>query len=250
MIDVSEFQGTINWNDVPRTRVYIRATYGSTGVDGKVAANVRGAFNRGCLVGLYHFQEENDPAAEVAHFLRDAKAVLPDGRAYQLRPALDCESSSFSHPTGHGITAAVEELHRRLDYYPVVYGNPSDLGSLSLPPLLAACPLWLADYGVNDGREHAVSRVPGPWKTWDAHQYTSQGHSPGIAGNVDLSSVRPRAGLEVPRPRMIIDKYKVSIVGKDGHRKRAWTRTPYLYSKVRRAERRGAVHIYPHRREA
>lgn len=214
-------------------------------------ANVRGAMARGLRVGVYHFQEDADPSAEIAHFLVVAKAALPAGHEYHLRPALDVESSQFSHPLGAHVAAAVAELHRRLDYFPVIYGNPSDLGGLVISDGIARCPLWLADYGLNDGREHSVSRVPNPWKRIAAHQFTSVGSCPGIAGHVDVSSVARGGDLDVPRPRMIIDKYKIGYMPRHGARRHVWSRSPALWLVAHKgAKKRGKVAIYPHRREA
>lgn len=248
MIDVSEFQGLIAWGAMPKaTRALIRVSYGSSGVDKGGARNVSAALSAGLRVGPYHFLEDADPEAEIAHFFGCMNGRLHD---FELRGMIDVEPSEFSHPSSSHVQAAIDAYHTRADYWPTVYGNTGVLAALNLPAKYAACPLIVADYGPNDGREHPLSvGIPRPWSRLDAHQYTSVGHYPGIGGNVDRNAVRPRHRLDIPRPRFVIDKFKVSYVPKRGPRTAKWTLSPYLFAKVRRAERRGRVTIYPHRKE-
>lgn len=251
MIDVSEFQGTISFGVMSRsTRVLIRTSYGSAGVDRMGARNVSAALNAGLRCGPYHFLEDSDPEAEMAHFFACMNGRLHD---FRLRGMIDVEPSSFSHPVKSHVEAAVAEFHRRADYWPTVYGNTGVLASLSLAPWMAKCPLIIADYGPNDGHVHPVSgAIPAPWRALDAHQYTSVGRAPGIAGNVDLNVLRRGHRIDVPRPRVVIDKWKVGYRPKGSpKRSHVWTRTPGLWvSSHRGARRRGFIAIYPHRKES
>lgn len=251
MIDVSEFQGTISFGVMPKsTRVLIRVSYGSSGVDALGARNVSAALAAGLRVGPYHFLEDADPVAEMAHFFACMNSRLHD---FRLRGMIDVEPSSFSHPTKSHVEAAVAEFHRRANYWPTIYGNRGVLDALNLSAGLARCPLIIADYGPNDGALHPIGgAIPAPWRTMDAHQYTSVGHYAGIRGNVDLNALSRGHHIDVARPRVIIDKWKVGYRPK-GSTKRAhvWTRTPGLWVSAHRgARRRGFITIYPHRKEA
>jgi autotransporter-associated beta strand protein len=125
-IDVSEFQGTVDWNTVHTTGgkdfVFIRATRGgTTGVgsngglngtgacrydDPRFSGNIAGAKAAGMLAGTYHFARADryDPADptgltgnfsspedEARHFLEIAGAYMKPG---YLRPVLDLESGN------------------------------------------------------------------------------------------------------------------------------------------------------------
>src|ERR1051325_3301512 len=57
-LDVSEFQGTINWTSVHnagKTFAFIRATYGSTSDDAKIGVNASNSITAGMIVGFYHY---------------------------------------------------------------------------------------------------------------------------------------------------------------------------------------------------
>ena len=58
-IDVSHYQGTINWREVARSGtveyVYIKATEGESLIDNTYRTNLNGARRAGLRVGIYHF---------------------------------------------------------------------------------------------------------------------------------------------------------------------------------------------------
>src|SRR5690349_93936 len=91
-IDVSNHQGTVDWEDVASDGVssaYLKATEGDDFVDKRFAENWSGAASAGIARGAYHFFTLcSSGAAQAANFLR----VLPtDGQA--LPPAVDLEYS-------------------------------------------------------------------------------------------------------------------------------------------------------------
>src|SRR6267142_5026259 len=74
-IDVSHYQGTINWSSVAGagiTFAWAKATEGaaSGGDDAYFSGNAANAKTAGVPIGAYHFahSELNTPAAEAAHF--------------------------------------------------------------------------------------------------------------------------------------------------------------------------------------
>lgn len=245
MIDVSEFQGSIAWADVPQVRVLVRVTYGSTGVDARGAENLAAARARGLEVGGYMFLEDSDPAAEVDHFLAH---FTP--RAGGLRGMIDVERSQYSHPTAARVIAAVARYRELTGHRPIIYGSTDVLSSLHLTPAIGECPLDVANYGPNDGQEHSPGAPPPPWTSIAAHQYTSVGTCPGISGPVDLSHVYSGAAIIVPRHRPVLDHYRVTYVDQHHRRAAALTRTPGLWiCRHPRIKRRGLVTSTPHRKE-
>jgi len=62
-IDVSHYQGNIDWHEVARSEnvhyVYVKATEGAELVDNTLHTNIRGARRAGLKVGVYHFYIPN-----------------------------------------------------------------------------------------------------------------------------------------------------------------------------------------------
>jgi lysozyme len=72
-IDVSDHQGTVDWNAVRQTGMvfaFIKATDGITWTDPDFATNWSGATAANLLRGAYHFYEtDDDPTAQAQNFL-------------------------------------------------------------------------------------------------------------------------------------------------------------------------------------
>lgn len=179
-LDISHWQGTIDWPAVARSGqrfAFLKATEGAAYVDPTFRANRDGALAAGMAVGAYHFAQpsEGSAVAQAERHFRTA-GPLDEGR---LPCVLDLE-----HGVGD-LTAwtlayldRIEELTGRV---PIVYTYAS-FWRLHVRPLaeFGRYPLWLAAYGP------APSALP-PWPGWLIWQYTSGGSVPGIAGRVDLN---------------------------------------------------------------
>jgi len=82
-IDVSGWQGTVDWGAVRRSGrlfAFAKATEGATFVDDTFARNRQGMAASGLtLRGFYHFArpDRNTPAAEASHFLRTVGPLGP-----------------------------------------------------------------------------------------------------------------------------------------------------------------------------
>lgn len=245
MIDVSQFQGGVNWGVLLKQRVLIRCTFGSDGVDSEAITNLHGAEANGFIYGGYMFLENSDPVVQVKHFLNVWHPVVGG-----LRGMIDAERSPFSTPTHNLVAGAIETYHTETGHYPIVYGNSGDLAGLRLPEWAAKCPLMLADFGPDDGSEHPLTvGIPAPWKVMAVHQYTSKGRMPGINTNVDMSDVKIPGALAVPKPRPVIDYWRVNYVTRKGVHTHKNTRAPFAFAKLHRAQYHGKVAIYPHRKE-
>lgn len=72
-IDVSHYQGSVDWPRVGDTGIrfaFAKATEGVTCVDKQFARNASGATSAGLRIGAYHtFFFDDDPSAQVAHLL-------------------------------------------------------------------------------------------------------------------------------------------------------------------------------------
>lgn len=90
-IDVSHYQGQINWSEVARnaniTYVYIKATEGAKLVDDTYLTNLKGARRAGLKVGCYHFFSPTaDVRQQFTNFTHTVK--LKD---HDLIPIIDIE---------------------------------------------------------------------------------------------------------------------------------------------------------------
>ena len=94
-IDVSRYQGTINWNRLrnamidrsPIRFVIIKSTEGDSHVDVKFRENFNNAKESGFIRGVYHFWSNNSSARRQAYFFLAMVHLQPG----DLPPVLDVE---------------------------------------------------------------------------------------------------------------------------------------------------------------
>jgi len=182
-IDVSHFQGEVDWGAVAAAGVrfaFIKATEGLDDVDPRFARNWQQSGAAGLLRGAYHFLHPNlDARQQAAHFL---SVVTLDDDA--LPPALDVEVRNGVGPAT--LSACIETwlgtVEAALGCKPVVYTDPSFWRD-NVGADLASYPLWLACYA-------ATPEVPASWQRWTFWQHSQSGAVNGIAGAVDLDTCR------------------------------------------------------------
>ena len=183
-IDVSGWQGTVDWGAVKRSGrlfAFAKATEGQTFVDKTFAANRLGMAGAGlALRGFYHFArpDRNTAAAEAAHFLRTVGPLGP-GEV----PVLDLEVAP-SATVGDWAAEWLALVAKGTGRTPVLYSFQSYLYSVPTARL-TQYPLWVAAWGSNDGKIPATPPRTDRWSRWTWWQYTSTATVPGVAGQVD-----------------------------------------------------------------
>lgn len=186
-IDVSEWQGKINWKKVARTGVryaYIRACVGSHYVDSQFRRNHRNARRNKIKTGFYHYITARSvrQARRQARFF--ARTIEPYD--YDLRPVMDFES--FGRLSKREINrialAYLKELKKRTGKKVAIYSDSNNATNTFTDSRLRKYPLWVAAYG--------TTRPPtGQWRTYAAWQYADDGRIPGIRDDsVDLDYFR------------------------------------------------------------
>jgi len=186
-IDVSAYQGKIDWKRVAQNGIkaaYIKASEGLDWNDPKFQENRKAANAAGIHIGAYHFASVYDGVLEAKHFLKTIGGVGPK----DLKPVLDFEINPKKLSADQLRLFALkfnETVHNRTGVWPMFYSYGSFIQDCSFPKPVGNG-LWIAAYGRNDGQEHPVF-APKPWKKYVAHQFTSTGKIPGIAGNIDVS---------------------------------------------------------------
>lgn len=182
-IDVSHYQGTVDWAQVAGAGMafaFAKATQGATYVDPLFAQNWQGARAAGLLCGAYHFfQPGDDPAAQAAHFLSVLGA--PPAVTGSLPPVLDVESlgSQTAAEVVQGVATWLVAVEAGTGCTPIVYTSPNFWAQLGTTAF-GGYPLWVAQYGVS------TPRLPAGWTAWTFWQSSQSGQVAGVAGAVDL----------------------------------------------------------------
>lgn len=186
-IDVSRWQGDINWSKVAKAKDFaiIRCTSGkSNALDSKYPANIKGATEQGLPVGVYRYGYATTVAAARA----EAAAVLDAIDGYDMPCGVwyDVEWSgqrSLPRATLTAIIRAFCEAVTAGGYQAGIYCNQDWYDNVLDTDALAEYPFWIARYGTNNGQMQTRPDIDGTLWGW---QYTSKGRVSGISGNVDL----------------------------------------------------------------
>jgi GH25 family lysozyme M1 (1,4-beta-N-acetylmuramidase) len=221
-IDVSRFQGRINWELVAGDEVefaFVQASRGS-GNDCTVAAercgpdefydrNYRRAREAGIRIGPYHrtFTGGRGPKSVRVDAREEANVFLEevgdDFGPNNLPPVLDVESP-FNDVSGHllrrWIRTWLVKVEKELGVRPLIYTNVSSWSVTGDTTRFAekGYRLWVANFDVSRPRVPADNWGGLGWSVW---QYTSTGKVSGIAGNVDRNHARvPLDDLDQPGP--------------------------------------------------
>jgi GH25 family lysozyme M1 (1,4-beta-N-acetylmuramidase) len=203
-VDVSNWQGSINWTAVANSGVrvaYLKAAEGTSYNDPTYAANRRNANAAGVAVGAYDFARPGtsggaraNARAEAQHFLAAANVHASD-----LLPALDLEETGGLSPAqlGQWVDSWLQTVAAATGVNPAIYVSPSFWNDnvQDTEGIAKRTPLWVANWGVSS------PAVPGAWQSWSGWQYSSSGSVPGISGNVDQDRYRNPASLVVANAR-------------------------------------------------
>ena len=127
-IDVSHYQGDINWSVVTSNRnlkfVYIKASEGKTWQDKRRMENALGARANGLLVGYYHFFRTQVSGVDQFQNYLDAIEGLPN----DLLPVLDIEIAPKPTELGvfqHNIEQFIFLCKIRFGKAPIIYTMPN-----------------------------------------------------------------------------------------------------------------------------
>ena len=182
-IDVSYYEGTINWTKVKNAGkdfAFIRLSDGKNHVDSKFAANWAGAKNAGVIRGAYQFFRPAQSATTQANLLLDKMGPLEAG---DLPPTLDVEVTDgvSAHNIRAGIATWIDVVENATGMVPIVYTSPGFWDGLNEGA--ESTILWDAHWRVSH------PRVPPSWGDWTFWQYTDSGSVSGITGSatVDLN---------------------------------------------------------------
>ena len=194
-IDVSHWQGTIDWPRVAgagKKFVFLKASEGRNYTDPTYAGNRQAAKAAGLRTGAYHFARPEtvagDAVGEAQVFVAAAKLQSGD-----LRPVLDIEVNG-----GLGVAALqawvrtwLDEVYRLTGQRAIVYTSPNfwrtSMGDTQSIAQAGYTTLWIAHWGASSPTVPAGNWAGYGWSFW---QYSSTGRVSGISGDVDLDRAR------------------------------------------------------------
>jgi GH25 family lysozyme M1 (1,4-beta-N-acetylmuramidase) len=186
-IDVSAYQGNVNWTAVKNAGkqfAYLKATEGNYYVNPYFTEQYNGSYNAGLIRGVYAFAIPNrSSGANQADYLKShGGGWSADGKT--LPAALDIEYDPYSSNICYGLSASsmrswissfISEYHRLTSRWAVIYSTTnwwdSCTGSWSGP--WKNSPYWVACYCSSAGA------LPPGVPTWTFWQYADAGSTPG-----------------------------------------------------------------------
>lgn len=174
-IDVSKFQGKINWTKVAKDEsvkfVYIKATEGTSIQDPYYKTNIAKAKKAGLLVGSYHLYSSKTTAyQQMANFRKMVKKSEQD-----LVPVLDIEGHHSGRLYMERVDKLLELMEKEYGVKPMIYTSEKVYKLHFSGKKYQKYHIFIANY----------RRTPSVRYTlW---QYTETGQMGGISGYVDFS---------------------------------------------------------------
>ena len=179
-IDVSHYQGTINWVEMgtshhPIEYVFIRATMGVNGEDIRFEENWKKAKQHNYIRGAYHYYRPNENSTkQFENYADNVKLIKGD-----FIPILDIEKESrFGMKNLRtGVLNWLKLAEEEYGVKPMVYTGLKFYED-NLKGHIDDYPLWIAAYS----GKHRVDNVD-----WDFHQFTEKAVVKGIRTTVDAN---------------------------------------------------------------
>ena len=182
-IDISHYQGEVDWNMLEKTRqgrfpvefIFMKATEGGDFADDKFVANFDSAKVHGFIRGAYHFYNpKTDPNKQADFFIRSVKLEAGD-----LPPVLDIEKKSKDVKKLQGdLKIWLRKIEDHYGVKPIIYASYKFKTRYLNDSIFDTYPYWIAHYYVDS------VKYQGEWKFW---QHTDVGTLPGIDEQVDLN---------------------------------------------------------------
>jgi lysozyme len=188
-IDVSKYQGDIDWTAVAGSGVrfaYIKATEGGDHKDEKFDQNWAAAKAAGIARGAYHFVYWCRPPIEEVSWFEQNVPVEDDA----LPPVLDVEATPESRTCKRHLDQAsaiadmkvmLEEMERHYGRRPVIYTSVDFYEAILADGAFSDYPIW-----VRSTKHHPTVRYGA--RKWHFWQYQSDAYIPGINVKVDRNA--------------------------------------------------------------
>ena len=187
-IDISKWQGDINWNEVRKAGiafVFMKATEGGDHTDSRYEEYWRGARAAGIAHAPYHFYYFCRPAREqaawfIANVPRESVHMPPVLDVEWNHASRTCTSRPDPETVRSEMKVWMDIVGRHYGKRPIIY-TPVDFHRENLDGHFTGHQFWLRSVAA-----HPQDIYPShPWTLW---QYTGTGIMPGIRGNTDINA--------------------------------------------------------------
>jgi GH25 family lysozyme M1 (1,4-beta-N-acetylmuramidase) len=180
-IDVSYYQGTVNWDSVAGDGIdfaIARVSDGTGFDDPQFERNWTEMQRVGLIRGAYQFFRPGDDPVEQANLMLDHIGTL---EADDLPPTIDVEATDGESAStiAANLQVWLDTVEAETGRVPIIYTGNWFWGPYVDSADFTDYPLWASHYGVD------CPLVPEPWTDWLIHQDSSTGSVAGISGDVD-----------------------------------------------------------------
>ena len=190
-IDVSHWQGTVNWGRVAGAGyvfTFVKATEGNSWTDSQFLRNITNGTMNGIYQGVYHFARPdlgNTGQEEAEYFLSVVGDYLESG---YLRPVLDLEVTGSMGKTelSNWVLEWMQTVENQTGVAPLIYTNLHFINTYLTSPV-TVYDLWIAYWNCDPSPTFSIPPT-GQWSDWGFWQYCvgSAGSVPGIKTPIDL----------------------------------------------------------------
>ena len=170
-VDVSAYQGTIDWKKLSEQNIqfaYIKATEGSEFVDEKFQENYKNAQETDLKIGAYHFfSYDSEGATQAENFINNVEKI-----DNMLPPVIDVEfygeyekNNPDKEKTQEQLRILIDKIKENYEVSPIIYAT-NESYELYIANNFEDCEIWIRDIikspDLPDNRE---------WTFW---QYTNR----------------------------------------------------------------------------
>jgi lysozyme len=149
-IDVSHFQGKINWEEIKQNNItfaYAKATEGHTYVDPKFNLNWKNMSSANIAKGAYHFYTtSSNGITQAQHYINTVKEISKG----DLPPVLDLEQGGLMDKVTieeyqNEVISWLNEVETKFGVKPIIYTNNPFANTYLNKPHFANYVLWIAE---------------------------------------------------------------------------------------------------------
>lgn len=176
-IDVSRWQGDIDWKKVEAAGTKVAIIKASGADDGfyedfKFQTNYQGATANGIKVGAYHFFVEYEDAIAQAEYFSNRLS----GKSWDVKPVIDVESGLGTAGLTDKVITFCERVKALTGMDCIIYCN-TNYARNAFDNRISKYPVWIAHYGVDTPGDNPI------WSQWAGFQYSSDEYMDGITVN-------------------------------------------------------------------
>ncbi len=181
-VDVSTYQGSVNWASAKSAGIVFGIARMSDGLnypDNEFAANWKNMKAQGIVRGVYQFFEPAQDPTQQANMLLNAVNSAGGFIPEDLPPVMDIEVTGGQSPStiqAH-MQTWLNVIEKAVGRKPIIY--TAAFMSSNIGSGFGSYPLWVANWGVS------CPTMPSGWTAWKFWQNADNGSVSGISGAVD-----------------------------------------------------------------